>query len=177
VKGTGLTKRGRVRGSGNVARIIGLPMPLIVLMCEIAYFPDGGWSSWVAEHDHWAVLVTYPLGVYLLLRSLLWGVWIRDGRLIVRDWFWTRRISVTAITDVRTAPYSGMIYEGGESTILQVLSIHRVGKREPWDAQGTLSSRRSARRQVAAIRAELGLPELVQRTGGPAHRRELPRRR
>jgi hypothetical protein len=140
-----------------------MPLPLAALFSELSYFR--GWDAWFAEHDFPLVIIMYPFGAYLLLRSVLWGVWIRGDDIVVHDWFWTRRLPISEVLDVRIVAYSGMINSGGESWTFRVLSFHRAGKWEPWRALGTLSLRYSARRQLASIRAALGMPELMNASG------------
>lgn len=133
--GSGLVRVRRVgSGAGRTVRVVA------------ALFGGIGALRWLLEPDgSWADLVALGLALLLWLWSFRPGIWVGDGRIVVRSYWRTLSLRIED-AEFRSVPYESYLTWGFESTFLSMLVLIRGERR--YTLQFTVAWREACRQDA-----------------------------
>jgi hypothetical protein len=146
-----VARRIHVYKTGRLLRYWVLPSAIIEIGCAVI----GTTVSPTPASVDWPMFgLIVAVIVLIAARSLLFGVWLIDGKLVARSWLRTNRLDVREIGRCDRVPYWGLIYGWRESRSHSMLSL-RLENGSTLLIRSTIASRRVSQRQVEEIRAYL----------------------
>ncbi|KQO63724.1 hypothetical protein ASF23_05760 [Curtobacterium sp. Leaf261] len=150
---------------------------VLPLAATIISIPPGGLQ--------WGQLAVFFVIVMWFLRAAAMGLSVTENEVIIRSWYVTYRIPTSEVKRVDIDGYSGMINgftQNGFDPLrifLRMIVIETTDERER-EYQGTISSRRTARRMQAAVFGACPNAQGVRsddESGSPRRDRDSLRRR
>ena len=153
---TSRSKQQRVEGPGKLARLLAILI----------------WGVWIAAHCVGATVraegldlpfvLSASVGMFFIVRSLFFGVWIEDDSMKIISWCITRRVSVNSITAILHRPYAGLLTGGAGGNNLVSSRTKMIGVRLDSGAERfwpvTIMGNAQSRRTVKALSEGLQLP-------------------
>ena len=171
-------RRWRVPGSGNQARVLGLPLPVGFVLLSIYQAPEGSLvgQPWTSDDSAQVGVLIYS--ILFLYRSLLWGVWVQHDQLVFHSWFRTHRVPIDTLELITIEQYSGLLNWGITDLWYwhpEMLIVRVKGQTEPIEVRGSLSFRKSALKQLEILHRVTGKAEYKVKPPkpegqGPRHR-------
>lgn len=181
--------RARVRGTGNFARWLAYPLPLLFLgqtsyrlVYGSANFPNADPLTWDNSFVYFLWLIA---SLALLWRGAMLGVWVGEHDVLIRSWLSTSKVRREDIKNCRSMPYSGFLTRFTESNVIRMLGfrlldnavVSRRGKFTQWlsdfgtlDVRATIALAPFSYKQAARVTEMLGLGDPA--ADAPRHRVE-----
>jgi hypothetical protein len=109
-KGSKIGELRRYPGSGTGARVIAWGVngviSLGICIALLSAHEDAGWA---------VLFLLYPTTSLLIaVRAIQFGVYITEGRVVVRSWFTTFEIMSDGIHSISDTPYAGLLTDGAK---------------------------------------------------------------
>jgi hypothetical protein len=147
----GTTRPRRLSGVGRVSRVIGFAVGFLwVALSTLGVGPAILFGTG-------AVLFILP-AVAIIIRSVMIGVWLRGGTIVIASWLWTYRVQAADVREVLSQHYSGYMNTWADTDLMarrvRVLGLDTGGDRF---FPATAMTRRTADRAIPELAAALGV--------------------
>lgn len=158
----------RVRGSGNLARWLAIPIGGLFLLSGVVWFGSSDEKELAAQAVP-ALVILVPAS-YFFARSWVVGIWLTDAGVTTRSWFRTHRVKRSNVVRCEAVGYSGFLNKFTESSRLKMVVL-RLGGGGSIVVRAVVAPRRLAVEHARTVSAHLGLRTPDPLVAGPTHRR------
>lgn len=154
----GSTKR--VKATGNLGRLLILPLSLMVATLGLTgFFVWGEPFLEKTMHLQLVLVVCSFVGLYTLIRSPFWGVRLGDDSVIVISWWRSYRIPFDEVFAIRHVEYEGLIVGVGDPIFGSRLRMicFKLHNGDELNFPGTLFRRGNATKILQPLKAAMDI--------------------
>ena len=140
----------RVKGSGRLARIITVPIALVIIISVFMNMLGTNAQPLTGINGILAV-VFLVISTAALIRSAFLGVWLFDSGIRYVSWYHQGFIQWSELYRVEVEPYSGFFNKGSSSRMLGQIVLVTMSLRTK-ELSGMIGFRKLANRQAEEVR-------------------------
>ncbi len=149
-----MTRTRHISGSGNLARLVAIPVSVLFLAFSVTWLLVGE-----LNFPNALLAVVFGVGsIVFLVRSPKWGIRVGGSQVTLSSWFRTFSVPIASAGECVTAPYSGLLNAGnidGSGRWLKVVGVMNLTSARIVAPRGTITLARSAERQMNELAEEL----------------------